>query len=553
MPDGTQETGRVFGIDLGTTYSAIAYIDETGARRCAATDEQQRDMPSVVYFETPTTRWSARRPSSRRSGPAQRRVADQAEDGVDGSPPTRARTTRRRSISALVLRQLAADAAAYTSGPVERWSSPSPPTSASAEKKATENAGHIAGLDVVGILPEPVAAAIHYDLTSGGGDKTVLIYDLGGGTFDTTVIKVSAGEIDVVCTDGDTNLGGADWDGRLTGHLLGRFTELANPSESPDDDPEFVQEVVTKAEEVKKQLASSSPGPCSCGSPGPRPRSRSPGPSSRQMTADLLDRSVEIVSGRWPRCRRSSPGRTIDEVLLVGGSTKMPMVAERLTEEFGWTPEAARPRPGGREGRGTLRAVPGGLPHAAGGQREAETEAEGDGGPRRSSRRSPSSTASPHANGRPEKALVSVLPKAFGVSPRQRTTRPGNASSCTTSRSPTTRCRSGPAGPGADDPHRSDRASRSRSTSRRAPRQRGALGEHAADQRSRDHHRHPGPAARRVRRGRHRHGDRRGRAAGLEAEEQSTGARTQLRVRVGMSEQELDEAVGAISKIAVSG
>ncbi len=79
------------------------------------------------------------------------------------------------------------------------------------QREATRKAGLIAQLDVVGILPEPVAAAVHYDLMSGGEDKTVLVFDLGGGTFDTTVIQVTASDIVVVCTDGATDLGGADW------------------------------------------------------------------------------------------------------------------------------------------------------------------------------------------------------------------------------------------------------------------------------------------------------------------------------------------------------
>ncbi len=94
---------------------------------------------------------------------------------------------------------------------------------------------------------------MHYDLMSGGTAKTVLVYDLGGGTFDTTVIRVDS-EITVLCTDGATDLGGADWDERLRNHLLERFVAEAAPAESPEDDTEFLQMLTSKAEEIKKQL-----------------------------------------------------------------------------------------------------------------------------------------------------------------------------------------------------------------------------------------------------------------------------------------------------------
>ncbi len=96
------------------------------------------------------------------------------------------------SISALILRRLAADAASYTDGPVEQVVITVPAYFGARQKEATRKAGLIAGLDVVGILPEPVAAAVHYDLTAAAKDQTVLVYDLGGGTFDTTVIRVGA-------------------------------------------------------------------------------------------------------------------------------------------------------------------------------------------------------------------------------------------------------------------------------------------------------------------------------------------------------------------------
>lgn len=345
MSDGTQGTARVFGIDLGTTYSAIAYLDDTGRPTvCRNPINSSETTPSVVYFETPTNvvvgetakQSAVLDPGNVVSLIKRRMGTDWRADyhGEDHTP---------ESISALILRQLAADGAAHTDGPVEQVVVTVPAYFGGREKKATENAGRLAGLDVVGIVPEPVAAAIHYDLTSGGEDKTVLVYDLGGGTFDTSVIEVSTGEVTVICTDGDTNLGGADWDERLTEHLLARFTELANPTESPDDDLEFQQEVATKAEELKKQLSQQQSRPLPLRFAGASARVEVSRAEFEAMTADLLDRTIEIVQRTLSTLQDKQPGATIDEVLLVGGSTKMPAVTARLTEEFGWTPKLHDP------------------------------------------------------------------------------------------------------------------------------------------------------------------------------------------------------------------
>ncbi|HXT45976.1 MAG TPA: Hsp70 family protein [Pseudonocardiaceae bacterium] len=341
MADGT---GRVFGIDLGTTYSAIAYIDETGRPTVCRNDNNAETTPSVVQFETPTNvvvgeaaKQSAFIDADSVVSLIKRQMGEDREYEFHGVVHT------PESISALILRRLATDATNYTSGPVEQVVISVPAYFGARQKEATYQAGLIAGLDVVGILPEPVAAAVHYDLTKGGADQTVLVYDLGGGTFDTTVIHVGASEITVVCTDGDTNLGGADWDGRLRDHLLDRFVAQAAPPESPEDDAEFLQEVANKAEEVKKQLSVQESRPVQLRFAGAAARIEVTRAEFETMTKDLLDRTIEIVRRTLQIMQERSPGATIDEVLLVGGSTRMPMVSDRLAEEFGWDPKLHEP------------------------------------------------------------------------------------------------------------------------------------------------------------------------------------------------------------------
>jgi molecular chaperone DnaK len=344
MADGADGAGRVFGIDLGTTYSAIAYIDETGRPTVCRNDNNAETTPSVVQFETPTNvvvgesaKQSAFIDADSVVSLIKRQMGESREYEFHGEVHT------PESISALILRRLATDAAHYTNGPVEQVVITVPAYFGARQKEATNKAGLIAGLDVVGILPEPVAAAVHYDLTRGGTDKTVLVYDLGGGTFDTTVIRVGESEITVVCTDGDTNLGGADWDARLRDHLLERFVAEASPAESPEDDAEFLQEVANKAEEVKKQLSLQESRPVQLRFAGAAARIEVTRAEFETMTADLLDRTIEIVRRMLDTLQERSPGATIDEVLLVGGATRMPMVAARLVKEFGWDPKLHDP------------------------------------------------------------------------------------------------------------------------------------------------------------------------------------------------------------------
>ncbi len=337
-------TGRVFGIDLGTTYSAIAYIDETGRPTVCRNDNNSEITPSVVQFETPTNvvvgesaKQSAFIDADSVVSLIKRQMGEDREYEFHGEVHT------PESISALILRRLAADAAHYTNGPVEQVVISVPAYFGARQKEATHKAGLIAGLDVVGILPEPVAAAVHYDLTRDATDKTVLVYDLGGGTFDTSVIRVGPSEITVVCTDGDTNLGGADWDARLRDHLLSSFVAQAAPAESPEDDAEFLQEVANKAEEVKKHLSSQESRPVQLRFAGAAARIEVTRAEFETMTADLLDRTIEILRRTLDTLEQRAPGATIDEVLLVGGSTRMPMVAARLAKEFGWEPKLHDP------------------------------------------------------------------------------------------------------------------------------------------------------------------------------------------------------------------
>ena len=340
----SDESLRVFGIDLGTTYSAIAYVDESGRSTVCRNTDNLEIIPSVVYFENESNvvvgsvaKESAVTQPDRVVSLIKREMGTKAVFDFDG------KTHTPESISALILKQLAQDATEYSGGEVAKVVITVPAYFGMLERDATKNAGKIAGLDVIGIVPEPVAAALHYEATTGAQDKTVLVYDLGGGTFDTTVIRVSAAEIEVVCTDGDDRLGGADWDARLRDHLLAVFTEQVPPGTDPEDDEEFLQSLATLAENTKKQLSKVDSRPVALRGAGASARIDVTRAQFEEMTKDLLDKSIDIVRRTLGTLADKAPGTKVDEVLLVGGSTSMPAVAERLRAEFGWEPKLHDP------------------------------------------------------------------------------------------------------------------------------------------------------------------------------------------------------------------
>ena len=207
----------IFGIDLGTTYSVVGYIDETG--RAAVTRNRDGDdtTPSVVFFETDdnvvvgkVAKESAGQYPDQVVSLIKREMGDRDYErtffGKEYTPP---------SISAIILSALALDAEADTGRKADDVVITVPAYFGLLEKDATRQAGQIAGLNVIGIVPEPVAAALHYGMSGSADGTTFLVYDLGGGTFDISLIKMTDTSVEVLAVGGDHRLGGADWDEKL--------------------------------------------------------------------------------------------------------------------------------------------------------------------------------------------------------------------------------------------------------------------------------------------------------------------------------------------------
>ncbi|MBL7258033.1 Hsp70 family protein [Paractinoplanes lichenicola] len=345
----SDENLTFLGIDLGTTYSVVSYIDDTGRPaviRNVVTN--QETTPSVVYFEEESGDVLVGEAAKNVSRLYPQRVVERVKRsmGKEVNWEFDGKSYSAEAISALILKQLAQDARDHTQADVRQAVITVPAYFGMLERDATRNAGRIAGLDVTGIVPEPVAAALQYEV-AGGSARTVLVYDLGGGTFDTTAIRISDDRIEVLCTDGDQQLGGLDWDARLVRYLIDEFMARAEPAEDPTLDEQFMQDLALTAEEVKRQLSSVKSRKVPLRFAGAVAQIEVTQEILEDITRDLLDRTIEYTGRTLEKLGGKlgvdDPAAAVDEVLLVGGSSKMPAVARRLVEKWGWSPRLHDP------------------------------------------------------------------------------------------------------------------------------------------------------------------------------------------------------------------
>ncbi len=327
---------RIFGIDLGTTYSCIAYVDETGRPVVVPNSDSEMTTPSVVHFESADNIVVGKQAKNMSKLEPDRVVEFVKRDmgnaaygfEVDG------RQYRPEELSSHILRKLVGDASQYVGEEIKDVVITCPAYFGINEREATKNAGELAGLNVHHILNEPTAAAICYGLDRAKGDQIVLVYDLGGGTFDVTVIALKGSDIHVVVTGGNRTLGGKDWDDRVTEYFASQFAEAHPDKGSPLDDSYSYQELLKSAEDAKKTLTTKEKSPVSVSHGGERVRVELTREKFEEITADLLDQTVQITRDLLEKARDRGYD-SVDQILLVGGSSKMPYVAQRMKEEFG--------------------------------------------------------------------------------------------------------------------------------------------------------------------------------------------------------------------------
>jgi molecular chaperone DnaK (HSP70) len=334
---------RVFGIDLGTTYSAIAYVDEHGKPVIVPNQESERITPSVVLFDGEnvivgnTAKESAKVEPNRVVSRVKQHMGDPhfvfEYEGQVYSP---------EDISSFILRKVVGDAEVALGGEkITDAVITCPAYFGTAEREATANAGRLAGLNVRAILNEPTAAAIAYGLEQ-GEDQTVLVYDLGGGTFDVTMIEIRDRLIRVICTGGDHRLGGALWDEAIVMYLADQFRGQTGEESDPLDDPEVLNDLFLQAERGKKTLTQREKAPFRVTHAGKQARVELDRAKFEELTHHLLNRTIELTREMLADARAKGH-EAFDKIILVGGATRMPQVQARLVAEFGKEPEVYDP------------------------------------------------------------------------------------------------------------------------------------------------------------------------------------------------------------------
>lgn len=331
----------IFGIDLGTTYSCIAYVDETGRATVVNNQEGTNTTPSVVSFESPTQVVVGQVAKENAVINPQATVSLVKTlmgksnfainyNGEDKSP---------EEVSAYILRKLAGDAGKLLDTEVKDVVITCPAYFGTAERTATKNAGEIAGLNVIEVISEPTAAALYYGLAKEQDEKTILVYDLGGGTFDVTIMRISAGKIEVICSDGNHELGGKNWDDAVMQYLAGEF--CSETGFDGDFDEYAQQDLRLKAEKAKQQLSSREEVPVMLDAAGLRARVSLSRTTFDEITQTLLNESIEKTDAAIAVAE--SKGFKIDEILLVGGSTRMLQVTKALVDKYGIEPKILEP------------------------------------------------------------------------------------------------------------------------------------------------------------------------------------------------------------------
>ncbi len=342
--------GRLVGIDLGTTFSAIATLDDHGQPVTLPNRDGEMLTPSAVLIEG----------DEAVVGQAALDVALEQPDKVAtlvkrrmGHPsygrPVAGRDFRPETLSALILRKLVQDAALRV-GPVRKAVITVPAYFDDTRRKATKDAGRIAGLDVLDIIDEPTAAALAYsfqpphttqqlvpDRILPDEQRTVLVYDLGGGTFDVTLVRLSQRRFQSLAVEGDVRLGGKDWDDRIVEHVAAKFREQFG--EDPRSDPQSLTALGAAAERAKRTLSKLQHTTVTCMHAGKVltvPLTRA---EFEELTRDLLVRTRLTTQ---QVLRQAGLGwEQVDRVLLVGGSTHMPMTGEMLADLTGKQPDNA--------------------------------------------------------------------------------------------------------------------------------------------------------------------------------------------------------------------
>jgi molecular chaperone DnaK len=340
-----EENVPAVGIDLGTTYSAVAYIDDTGRPVTLVNSEGDLVTPSVVLFESDMAvvgKEALKAIATEAEHVAQcakRELGERAFHKVLGG-----RAYPPETLQAIVLNKVRRDASRHL-GDFKKVVITVPAYFDEVRRKATQDAGYMAGFEVLDIINEPTAAAIAHGFhkgflnRKGAADmpQKLLVYDLGGGTFDVTVMEIMGHEFVALATDGDVQLGGHDWDQRLVNFVADEFKKTHGID--PREDPNANGRLWRECEDAKRTLSARTKVSISCDYKGLAMRVEVTRDKFEELTQDLLDRTK--FTTRQTLQAAGLSWSDIDYVLMVGGSTRMPMVAKMLRELSGQEPDAS--------------------------------------------------------------------------------------------------------------------------------------------------------------------------------------------------------------------
>ncbi len=344
-PAGNATPNIVVGIDLGTTYSLIAHVDAQGRPCCIPNGSGDLLTPSVVLFDEDATVVGKEAILASTMEPD--RVAACVKRDM-GAKVYRKKVAGEflppEVISSLILKSLNGDAERKL-GPIRRAVITVPAYFEETRRRATMDAGRLAGLEVLDIINEPTAAAIAYGYSLGFLDRDcnltadhplrVLVYDLGGGTFDVTIVEIQGKHFKALATDGDVCLGGKDWDEKLMEIAAQRFRQQVR--EDPRDNPVSLQELSLAAEAAKRTLTERKRAALFVNHLGSRLKVEVSREEFEDVTAPLLERT-RLTSELVVR-QAGLTWQALDRVLLVGGSTRMPMVPRMLEQLTGKVPD----------------------------------------------------------------------------------------------------------------------------------------------------------------------------------------------------------------------
>lgn len=332
--------GKKIGIDLGTTYSCVACVDDDGRVRILDNAEGEQTTPSVVFISNGevVVGSTARAEGGLNPENIVERVKNHMGDPdytlfVDGEEYSPA------AISKLILEKLFRDAKDALGEDVNGAIVTCPAYFGEHARNATKLAAEKAGINVLQILDEPTAASLAYGYSRHEDmQKTILIYDLGGGTFDITVMKLNfvgdRREMEVITTGGDHLLGGKDWDAALTNYVTEEFCSITGcDQDEMKNDPECIQMFSENTEKVKKLLTSKESASMTVTFDGQKEKIEITRAKFEEITESLLNQTITLIGNTLDAKNLSI--NDIDEIILVGGSTRMPQVRARLEAEYG--------------------------------------------------------------------------------------------------------------------------------------------------------------------------------------------------------------------------